>query len=802
MLIGRRDSGIMATLIQPASTIPSAHSGMSTLKRSVKLVSLGVLLLALCDTVLAGQVRLKNGMVLSGKLAKLVSLTRLIDPNPGPIPIVNVVLVQTDHQRYFVPYRQIPQDGLDRDMDLIRDVEFSIPQLKTKREGVIQNVGGMNEVLPWNEHGHRTVSLQTSRGPINVTVGITKITPDHVLVTGINYGWDFGLGMSLLPQSTIVTMLSDPKLCDPKDSLARMGRARFYIQAGWFQQADDELAAYAKDFPDLKDKADSLRQGLMQLFGSNVLRELERRRDSGQFQLGDQSAEKLLQSPLGGGVQQDVQRFLLESRQAHDSLVKVKALLGDLQAQLGDAEIARGASAVRSQLLGELDRAGLKRLQPFLQAEGDAQLSPAEKLALAFTGWALGPDAAENNLPNAEHVWEARGLVTEYLRAEDPLHRNQIFEQIRQLESVGPKRLQRLLANLPPVRDAETIQPGVATRIELPARNDRPATAYWVLLPPEYSPNHTYPCLMVLSAQGRTPEQAIAFWGGAADEPGWCQRRGYVVIAPEYVAENAREYTYGAAAHTSVLQTLRDARLRFAIDSDRVFLTGHDMGADAAFDIGLSHPDEFAGVIPIAGVADLYCRFYLENGTQTAWYVVRGELGRDTDSKRPFSTWADKAFAMSKFDLIYCQYNGRGQDTYADELPRIFDWMDLHRRGPPSRDFELRTLRQSDNQIQWVTALDLPKTVVLQAASGDRGGIDLMKITGRINEGNAITVNSPAKHHRIRLIDGVVDFERKVNVSAGHSRFSKFVQPDLLTLLEDFRSHGDRRRIAAAVLEF
>jgi pimeloyl-ACP methyl ester carboxylesterase len=429
-------------------------------------------------------------------------------------------------------------------------------------------------------------------------------------------------------------------------------------------------------------------------------------------------------------------------------------------------------------------------------------LSAEEKLALAYSGWVLGPDAAEGNLLLAQQLWEARGLVAEYLRADDPALRAQLFEQIRGLEGIGTKRLERLLKQLPPVRDAETVEPGTATRVVVEPRNGGSATAYWVVLPPEYSPNREYPCLVALHPQGRSAEMAALLWGGTLDEPGWCQRRGYLVIAPEYAPDGSRDYTYNAAAHASVIDSLRDARLRFSVDSNRVFLAGHDLGADAAFDIGLSHPDEFAGVIPIAGVADLYCQFYLENGQQTAWYIVRGELGRD--STKGMAPWLDRMFRNgAKYDLIYVQVPGRGQELFADEFGRIMDWMDLHRRGEPPRDFDFRSLRQTDNAIHWLKDLDLPRTILLNAPGVERGG-DVMKVSGRINEGNTIYVTSPARKHRIHLLDGVVDFDRKVGVSInGKTRFpAKFVQPDPLTLLEDFRAHGDRTRIASAVLEF
>lgn len=752
----------------------------------------------------AGQVRLKNGLVLTGKPAKLISLTHLVDPNPGPTTIYKVVLVQTGHQRYFVPFRQIPDDGLNLDAELVRPVEFEVPQMRTRREMVVRRVGGMIVNTPFDpQFGRRTVTLITPREQIPVVQGITKITPEYVAITSTTHVWDFGVGLNQIPEDTIVSILQNPLVCDPQDPQARMARARFYIQAGWYPQADAELAACARDFPDLQDKAAALREELLQLFGRHAMLELERRRAAGQFQLADDYAQRLLNSQLGGGVQRNVQLFLAENRLARETLSKVEVLLSDLQAQLEETAIARDVSALRSQLLQELDRSGLTRLQPFLQAEQDPQLSAEEKLALAFSGWVVGPDAADLDLSRAIQLWEARGLIREYLRADSAGVRNQLFERLSRLEGIGPQRLQRLLTLLPPVLEAEGVVPGRPTQIEVPASGERVAVSYWVQLPLEYSVNRSYPCVVALHSAGRTAEKTVEFWGGTEDDPGWCQRRGYIVIAPEYLPADTHEYPYSQAAHTAVLQALRDARLRFAIDPDRVFLAGHDLGADAAFDIGLSHPDEFAGVIPIAGIVDAYSTFYLENGTQTAWYIVRGELGREND-KRPVSMWLDRAFTLgAKFDLIYVQYLGRGQDTYADELPRIFDWMDLHRRGPPPKEFEYRSLRQSDHHLHWVTALDLPKTVLLQAASGDRVGAEIMLISGRVNEGNSVWVKSPAKRHRIRLIDSVVDFERKITVTVnGRSRFSKFVAPDLLTLLEDFRFFADRQRVAAAVLEF
>ena len=63
-------------------------------------------------------------------------------------------------------------------------------------------------------------------------------------------------------------------------------------------------------------------------------------------------------------------------------------------------------------------------------------------------------------------------------------------------------------------------------------------------------------------------------------------------------------YNYTENEHQRILRPLRDAMRRFNIDSDRIFVAGHFMGADAAWDLALAHPDMWAGAIIIGGAAE------------------------------------------------------------------------------------------------------------------------------------------------------------------------------------------------------
>ncbi len=98
-------------------------------------------------------------------------------------------------------------------------------------------------------------------------------------------------------------------------------------------------------------------------------------------------------------------------------------------------------------------------------------------------------------------------------------------------------------------------------------------------------------------------------------------------LSPRSGPKNIKNNTTTRPGNTRrCLNSLRDACRRFSIDTDRVYLSGYSMGGDAAWDIGLAHPDLWAGVIPISALADRYCTFYWENAKYVPFYVILGEL--------------------------------------------------------------------------------------------------------------------------------------------------------------------------------
>ena len=207
------------------------------------------------------------------------------------------------------------------------------------------------------------------------------------------------------------------------------------------------------------------------------------------------------------------------------------------------------------------------------------------------------------------------------------------------------------------------------------------------------------------SCRRRNSNGGAGLGGKSPDSP---RSRGYIVIVPEYAGSRENGlYNYSVAAHDAVLRAIVDARKRFHVDSDRVFLTGHGMGGDAAFDIGMSHPDLFAGVVPINGLCDGACKWYSQNAIHTQWYVVTGEFdGRDTFNAN--APTLARIMGQSA-DVVLVEFAQRGYESYHEEGPRIFDWMEGLRRQKPPREFRMSVLRPSESRFYWLRADGLPR---------------------------------------------------------------------------------------------
>ena len=759
-----------------------------------------------CDPSAAGEVKLKNGMVLHGTPSDIESL--LVGPHKadrGPITIYPIVMVSTPLKRYFVPTRQ--KETVNRDVDLSQNEGFKIPQHKRPGGGrIIASVQGLVEKPhPFDEWGRRTVKLKMESGETSVIQGVTQITPEYLKVIALNFNWETATPTSQVPLESLDAMLR--RVTDQDNPDDRLKIARFYIQAANYEGARQELQAIRGKFPELAATADQVQITLTQALAQEALNELKFRRAAGQHRFVYEFSKTFPAANVAAPILREAHAIAQEYEQAFDRAEKARALLGEIQGELPDESRVKEVAPLRAELSERLTYSSIDRLDAFFKLAADKQLKPDEKLALALSGWVAGSENAVTEIDQALRLWQARYLILDFLRTESDaeVERKSILEKLAMLESVGPERVAQLLALLPAAFESPAIAAGQPVRIQAAGGPERDPPAYWVSLPLEYHADHSYPLIVALHSETGTPQQELkGFWVGAGENAGPSERRGYVVIAPEYVLKSdLKGYDYSSQSHQIVLDSLRDARLRFNIDSDRVFLAGHGMGGDAAWDMGLAHPHEFAGVIPINGAIDRYSKHYLENGRQLPFYCVNGELDRDLVTRNGPSLME---MMQQNFDLIYAEYDGAGPEAWHSEIPALFEWMSKQRRPAPLRQVTARTLRETDDRFFWYEFSGLPDQFRgIDWVKEKHRAIRAMSVSATITPGNTLRVASGAAHHRLWLPrgEGLVDFDKRLKVDInGRMRFNDFVKPDVEAMLEHVRRTGDRQQLYWAVLDF
>ena len=759
-----------------------------------------LLLLGLTLQVQAGEVRLKSGFTIEGNPVPVMGLTeKLSQQNKGPVPTYPILMVDAGIKRVFVGGRRVVERN--RDADLSKYETFDLKQKKSGQTFGPSSLGAYEDVTPFDRFGRRTVTVRTGRGSVPIVQGITRISPSYVTVQGLTHQWEHGIATTSLPYQVLDPIIR--QVTDQDDPLDRLSIARFYLQAGLYLQSDHELTSIIGDFPDYRARVQVMHKELQELIARRLISELKLRQQAGQHRLTLARAQAFPAEKLTAEVQREVKSLIDTINQSRSHQEAVLVLLSELQASLTNVDQAKSVAPMRQVVRDQIDFASLGRLQAFLNLADAENLSVSNKLALAFSGWMLGNTNAIDDLDATIRLWQARQQITEYLRRDDALQREEIVDALEQIEGVSPDRVLQMIPQLPlPLADSQ-VRPGVPIEVQVTPQDAEVPVSYVALLPQEYSPNQFYPTIVALHPAERDAAAQLSWWCGTEQRPGQSQRNGYIVIAPNYVPDGTRSYDYDSRAHLIVIESLRDARKRFSVDSDRVFLGGHGMGGDAVFDIGMSHPDLFAGIVPIMGVSDRYCTWYWPNCQHLPMYIVNGQLYRDALERNARQGQVNRMMKVG-YPVIYTEYAGRGYDSYYAEIHNIFDWMSRFRRVKFLKEIDVRTLRPRDNRFYWVESHGLPRAVLQSGVLvGDkRRKTSPMTLKARVTPGNTINLQSGARNHTLWLSPQIVNFEKRVSVRfRGKRLFNDFVKPDLQTTLEDLRIRGDRQKVYSVQLD-
>lgn len=764
---------------------------------------------------------LKNGMRVSGIHTKIASLGNdLFGGGAGGVNVKPIFMVDDGLRRVFFSRYQLANA-----YDEIESFEhIRLEQPVSKRGTLVGSVGSLLKTPgPFDEWGRRTVTISSSKGPLEVVQGVTEITPIYTRVQALNsFNWDMRVATSSIPRTTLSQILKNHVKQD--DNNQRLSVVRLYLQSERYDDAAEELKSVIADFPELDDLQDQL-DSLERLFAEQKISIIRRRRSAGQHAL----VWSLLNSV---GTDDVPAESLLVIRELHEEYEKnIEKIDNHLQRvdalteSLADGALQVMMRQFADELRRELSVNTIDRLADFERLADDTSLNSEQHLALAVSGWLLD-GGGKDNLALATSLWRTRDVIRRYLVAESPAERQTLLQEIGSEEAYAPQHVARLLAAMPPPMaplppelpqqqdTAPTRASGKEPQDVTPSKGlfefrvagiDEDEFRYIVQLPPEYDPHRKYPTVVTLHSSGTSPELQVDWWAGphSSDHKmrmGQAARFGYIVVAPQWATDGQKKYHYSAREHAAVMFCLRDAMQRFSIDSDRVFLSGYSLGGDAAWDIGLSHPDVWAGVIPIAATAvypgkqsPKYVSLYWLNARHVPFYFVQGD--KDGARLKLNSRDLNRYLTRDGIDAMVVEYMGRGHESFQDEVQNIFEWMNLHRRPFDIKQFEVVTLRPWDNFFWWTEVSDLPaRSTALPYAWPSKGAPRPVTIKGLVNDRKNVQVNTGTGGVTVMLTPSLVDFDNGVTIYVNGKARKRGVTADTEVMLEDARRRGDRQR--------
>ena len=750
-----------------------------------------------------------------GSIAEMYAATSVIDPfDSKPI-----VVIEDGLRRVFVRDTRV-QGGLG-------DSNRNEVQLEVFQRVSNSSAGFAGSILrtgPFDKNGHRLLTLRGPRGRIQTIIqGITNVTPrlcELKTLVGTSRQWSMRIGVGTVPTSILLPLLRR-QIKDSNDLTSHQKIADFLIQAGYYQLASDELRSIQLRFPDderLKEDIERTRRLLKQQAARQVLSEARLRLGSGQTEL----AQKFLTSAINvEGVAGEIlaefrelqNQSTIENQKLDETRQKFKSLIESTP------ELSVKQTEVVKRLTGELEQdlnsVNEPRLGAWLRLADDKNTRPQQKIALAISGWLLGGNRAIGNLAVVESMFDVRDLVFEYLNTQpdQQFRRADILKELEKFESGTPGFLADMIAQMnPPSPPPEAALSGaepIPINVTLPGTGEdaQPVNVECLaLVPPEYDPYRRYPLLLALPDRKDTVGELNAWCGRYNPKlkvrTGQAMRNGYIVVVVPWQEQDGQQTSnHSGYEHAVVLKALRAAMRSFSVDSDRVFLVGRGIGGNVAYDVGLSHPEHWAGVIGISGELDRYTNIYASN--RHVPLPVLSVLGDKNIpaiaiSKFAWNTW----FRSRKYvNNTVVQYIGRSNDALNEAIPATFDWTKLHRRrwpGGSGFDFDCKTVRPWNNYFWFLEVSEIPEANIVWPELYRSNKLRAFKLEGAVSPERTNQFQlSPARPPGIATLwlgSDYVDFTKQIEIKGMGRDFRGFATPSRRTLLEDVRKRADRQR--------
>jgi predicted peptidase len=207
---------------------------------------------------------------------------------------------------------------------------------------------------------------------------------------------------------------------------------------------------------------------------------------------------------------------------------------------------------------------------------------------------------------------------------------------------------------------------------------------YRLYIPSKYDGTRAFPLIVALHGLGGTEDSMFGQNYAMVPE---AEKRGYIMVAPlgYRIDGGYGRVTAGTRraelSEDDVMEVLARVRKAYKIDDDRIYLMGHSLGGIGTWTLGAKHPEIWAALGPIAGIADPKT---VETMRRIPEIVVHG----DADNVVPVTGSRGMVAEMKKLgvEVKYIEVPGGSHTNIAGpNIPALFEFFDTHRKhGEPA----------------------------------------------------------------------------------------------------------------------
>ncbi len=734
-----------------------------------------------------GTIRFKNGLLLSGMCSKETLL------NPDALGTeLELRMVDQRARQIFASNRQTDMPVVDQTQ---WPITFTIPQKSVSHDALPQ---GFPQIGPFDASGIASGIIRLPNGDEEkISVGIVSVNALYAEVRSLTHRWNYAISIDAIPGDKLVSILEQvPEF--KTNAYGRLELVRMLIRGKRLVEAGKMLQSMPQDFPELialhAEYQQTLREELARYFASLF----EKRSAAGQHRLAANGARIHPQNDLTPETVIRVRQLVKRYDDIDRRIASIRLALPELAGSLDDETLRAQAQQAARDVVDQLDADTMDRFAAYELIADAADLPPANKLAMAISGWLMGAEHSIQNLPEALSLFEGRLLVIDFLTTDEDEadQRRSLVDRLLKLEGMSANRVAAIVRNVSsplPITVAVDTE-GSIGRFEIPATEDSAGAIGFV--PPEYHESRQYPLVIAFPGQFATPEIYLAWWQSQAEQT------GTIIVVPQLSADEAIDYGASAAEHTRFLNFLRKLKLGLRIDDDRVFVAGHGIGGEIAMDLVTSHPDLFAGVISICGLGRKHLQWTVWNAIDVPWYVVVGD-GQGGWYERAgilLTKLLKRSEDSGQFcDAMIVKYLNRGPEPYFEEADDVFAWMAVHRRDRFPEKIYADILRSTDLSWSWVQLESVPvQFTKLDAPSQpDDGGFHPARLKARRTNKVFAVDAAPGKACSVLLSPEMPEFDiqQPYLITKGSKRVTVNYDPDIRVLLEQVRLTGDRSRL-------